>query len=117
MNESNQNIRTLIVSFAIAIFTLIPLRFVEVGQMSDNLGQPQVLGVEQVAEVSPAASAPVLEAPYDQIDGAAKNCIDQQTADGLLKQREDVLSQGGLDRETVDRLMSEVQQIDASICK
>ena len=117
MNESNQNIRTLIVSFVIAIFTLIPLRFVEVGQMTVDQDQPQVLGVDQVAEVTPANAAPVLEAPYDQIDAAKKNCIDQQTADGLLKQREKVLSQGGLDRATVDRLMSEVQQIDASICK
>ncbi len=67
INDIDRNSRTLILCFVIAVFALIPLRFVEYGNESD-LMQPQVLGeyvemlpVEEEAEIK-------LEAPYDTID-------------------------------------------------
>ena len=73
MNENARNTRTLIVSFVFAIMALIPLRFVEVGQMMQE--QPMVLGEEtqMVEEVvlpeSGVSEEVVLEAPYNEIEG------------------------------------------------
>jgi hypothetical protein len=67
MNNLNRNTRTLIVCFLIAIFALIPLRFIEAGQQQDYLIPTQVLGektekpVREVQEVRLG-----LEAPYAQ---------------------------------------------------
>ena len=116
MNESNQNVRTLIVSFVIAIFTLIPLRFIEVGQMNSSDEGSQVLGVQHMAEVLPKTVS-VLEAPYDEIDKVQANCLSQSVANGLKNDRETMLSQGSLDRVTVDRVVGEMMQIDANTCK
>ncbi len=58
-NEFNQNVRTLIVSFVLALMVMVPLRFVEVGSF---VGQQQVLGD------SITYSEPRLEAPYDTIE-------------------------------------------------
>lgn len=65
-NEFNQNTRTLIVSFVFALMVMIPLRFVEYGNI---YSEPAVLGESvEVAE-------PKIEAPFDVVDGASKNCI------------------------------------------
>ena len=53
----------------IAIFALIPLRFVEYGNI-ESLAQPQVLG-EQVIQQEPIIEEVVearLEAPYNEIE-------------------------------------------------
>lgn len=63
MNNIDRNTRTLIVSFLIAIFALIPLRFIEVGEQRTVLSSnAQVLG-ETVDE-----NIPKLEAPYDELE-------------------------------------------------
>ena len=50
-NEANANVRTLIVSFVLAIFALIPLRFYEVSQNQFN-NYSNVLGAQQELRVS-----------------------------------------------------------------
>ena len=75
MNETNRNTRTLIVSFVLAIMVLIPLRFVEVGQMIGST-QPQVLGESQVTKevVTAVPTEVLLEEPYKTIESQPK-CV------------------------------------------
>jgi hypothetical protein len=69
MNNSNRNTRTLIVSFLIAVFALIPLRFIEVGQQQELMMQTRVLGekIEQPMIIEEEVIFSGLEAPYDQM--------------------------------------------------
>ena len=74
MDDLARNTRTLIVCFTVALFALIPLRFVEEGQLV-IARQNQVLGEIFVEEVE-AEEEPIiqvdparLEAPYNLIDG------------------------------------------------
>jgi hypothetical protein len=64
MTDETRNIRTLIVCFVIAIMALIPLRFIEVGNSMMEQSNQTVLG-EQVT----VSELPVLESPYDEIEG------------------------------------------------
>ena len=115
MNESNRNIRTLIVSFVVVVLTLIPLRFVEVGQMS-AANQPQVLGVEEQIPVEEVVKLPELEAPYNEIENNV-GCIDQELAASLLDEHELALSKGDLDASTQEGLIKEMKVISESTCK
>ncbi len=78
ITDGDRNVRTLIVSFVIAIMALIPLRFYEIAQdtgvSSMNVSTVQVLGAstveDQLKVVVPTPTvSPVLEAPWDVIDG------------------------------------------------
>ncbi len=100
-NEANANVRTLIVSFVLAIFALIPLRFYEVSQNQFN-NYSNVLGAQQELRVSreyrgEVVNAAVLEAPYNLIEqeasvdesrvqvlGANSDCISADEANQLL---------------------------------
>ncbi len=91
MNNLNRNTRTLIVSFLIAIFALIPLRFIEVGQMQEQyLMQTQVLGekTEEIIE-EPVQRVSGLEAPYDQLE----NCFSQEEISTMEKEVEILLNE------------------------
>ncbi|MFA5828576.1 MAG: hypothetical protein WC841_04460 [Candidatus Shapirobacteria bacterium] len=76
MTDLARNTRTLIVCFSLAIFALIPLRFVEISQeVSEDYGGASVLGEAQMLEepevALPSADEYVsgeLEAPYDEMD-------------------------------------------------
>ena len=130
MNDTARNTRTLIVSFVFAIMALIPLRFVEVGQMAVN--SPQVLGeeVQQTEEVvlpdDSISDQVVLEAPYNEIENqtvlgeetvTASDCIPTEEAKSVLTEYEAKLSGGGYDGETTDRMVSEMIAIEAAMCK
>lgn len=138
MNDTARNTRTLIVSFVFAIMALIPLRFVEVGQSLQN--QPMVLGekiqnVETVVLPEDGISEEiVLEAPYNEIENGyisdsdqevlgeqtemvASDCIPTDDARNVLAEYETQLSEGGLDGETTDRLVSEMIAIESMMCK
>jgi len=100
MNNSNRNTRTLIVSFLIAIFALIPLRFLEVGQQQSISIQTQVLGEKTekpIKEVIEFGSG--LEAPYAQIE----KCYSQKEIDDMEKQ--------------VETLLSEINEKKSNICQ
>ena len=138
MNENARNTRTLIVSFVFAIMALIPLRFVEVGQMMQE--QPMVLGEEtqMVEEVvlpeSGVSEEVVLEAPYNEIEGYTNpvseeevlgeqtvavetECIPVEDANRVLAEYEARLSEGGLDSTTTDNLVSEMISIEGAMCR
>ncbi len=74
-NEFNQNTRTLIVSFVLALMVIVPLRFVEVGNFVG--GQQQVLGD------SITYSEPKLEAPYDVIESRS-DCLENDYVDKVV---------------------------------
>lgn len=68
IEENNRNIRTLIVSFVIAIMALIPLRFMELSESEVpvvSMSQMQVLG--ESSEIPKEMEARI-EAPYDEIE-------------------------------------------------
>lgn len=137
MNDTSRNTRTLIVSFVFAIMALIPLRFVEVGQMIQD--QPMVLGeeVQYTEEVvlpeSGISEEVVLEAPYNEIDGQVSysseevlgdetqvvesECIPAEDAQVVLSEYEARLGEGGLDGETTDQMVSEMISIESMMCK
>lgn len=137
MNDTTRNTRTLIVSFVFAIMALIPLRFVEVGQMIQD--QPMVLGEEVqnneevVLPESEVSDEVFLEAPYNEIDGqvsysseevlgeetqvAESECIPVEDAQVALAEYETKLSEGGLDGETTDQMVSEMISIESMMCK
>ena len=81
MNNLNRNTRTLIVSFLIAVFALIPLRFIEVGQQQDYLVPTQVLG-EKTEEI--VENKIGLEAPYNEME----KCYSQKEIEILLTEIE-----------------------------
>ena len=138
MNDTARNTRTLIVSFVFAIMALIPLRFVEVGQMIQD--QPMVLGeqVQNPSEVvlpeSGVSEEAVLEAPYNEIEYGQQSqpaeevlgeetqiseseCIPADEARSVLSEYETKLSEGGLDGEATDRMVSEMISIESMMCK
>lgn len=80
ITDEDRNVRTLIVSFVVAIMALIPLRFYEIAQdvgvSSMKASSVQVLGATTVRDrrrvvVTVPVVSPVLEAPWDVIDGRA----------------------------------------------
>jgi hypothetical protein len=123
MNESARNTRTLIVSFVFAIMALIPLRFIEVGQMVNS--NVQVLGDQDVLVTLPN-SGMELEAPYDEIEFSNQvlgdevvetSCISPEDAGVLIAEYQDKLLNGGLDGEMTDQLVTELMAIESTTCR
>lgn len=145
MMESTRNVRTLIVSFVIAIMVLVPLRFVEVGETMETMSQDQVLGVEtqrvmpetyQPAPVSAqvrAVPTSGLEAPYDKIDGATlgakpavlgaqtvkatTGCITSNDGTVLVKSLQNRLANDTLTPDQVQNINEQISQIRTAVCK
>lgn len=113
MNNFDRNTRTLIVSFLIAIFALIPLRFVEAGQ-EQGMMNAQVLGesVEVFEEKSVDVVKPVFEAPYDEIE----KCIDKDEVkameDGVIK----LIKEENITKEQMVVVLDELQNAENSVC-
>ncbi len=101
-NETNSNVRTLIVSFVVAVFALIPLRFYEASELGFS-GGAQVLGARQeivLPEVYEGDVSPMmLEAPYNEIEFGtseevqvlgeetiANSCLSVAEANNLLEE-------------------------------
>jgi hypothetical protein len=139
MTDLNRNTRTLIVSFAIAIMALVPLRFIEVGNMMKEynyVGQNQamVLGEQTQREevVLPETRETVesqvrLEAPYDEIDGVVLG-VNQDLGMGVpscysrmeIGQMEDsilaAIDQGEIYQAEAHELLNQVGQMRLSQC-
>lgn len=77
MEDINRNTRTLIISFSLALMVMIPLRFVEVGQLLGNSGPSQVLGE------SVEFSQPQLEAPYNELE-SSNDCLTDEYVDRAI---------------------------------
>lgn len=117
MNNFDRNTRTLIVSFLIAIFALIPLRFIEAGEQQNMMFDAQVLGestsvLEETAaaEVKPAV---MLEAPYDQIE----KCKSRE--DVLKKESEvaGILQRNGVSGVGIENVLREMRSAETNLCK
>ena len=68
MTDFDRNVRTLIVCFVVAVFGLIPLRFIEVGNSVRVLGESTVIEVKDEVKLPNAEVETVeLEAPYDEV--------------------------------------------------
>lgn len=123
MNESARNTRTLIVSFVFAIMALIPLRFIEVGQMMNS--DAQVLGEQDMSVNLPDEGA-VLEAPFNEIESTSNvlgeetqtaSCMSKEDANILITEYQDRLTNGGLNGEETDRLVTEMMAVESSMCR
>ena len=112
MNEFNINTRTLIVSFVVAIMALIPLRFVEAGQMVNS--DTQVLGVKTEEAVVPEVQ-PVLEAPYNEIEN--QSCLNSDEAQQKLSELNSYINGRELDQATTDWLSSQFEEVNSNLCK
>lgn len=129
MNENNANTRTLILSFAIAVMALVPLRFVEVGQMLGE--QPMVLGettaYEEVVLPQQATERPLLEQPYDEIEAGANvlgetaeeptSCIAITDADQLESKIIKRMQSEDVTRGEIDELVAQMAEIENLRCK
>jgi len=129
MEESNRNTRTLIVSFVFAIMAMIPLRFVEAGQMMKTSFTPPsrsaVLGEIDEAVILPNAE---LESPYNVIDGAVvaeteveevveRDCILKSDADILVSSIGEEMMKEDLSEAELADLTSELILISESVCR
>lgn len=111
MDNLNRNTRTLIVSFVIAIFALIPLRFVEAGQY-DLVNDAQVLG--ETISVVPTKSVEIkLEAPYNDIE----NCISKKDVKLAEKEVIKKLEEGNLDEEQRMMILDKLREVEINVCK
>jgi len=108
MNESSMNTRTLIVSFVVAIMVLIPLRFIEAGQMIGE--QPMVLGEQ--TEV--AAVAPVVETPRVV---AVTDCYSPDSAKIINDYNKAKIQRGTLSTVEVDKVITEIVEVEANTCR
>ena len=118
MTDLTRNTRTLIVCFSLAIFALIPLRFVEIGQQTSEaavLGETQVL-VEEPEIVLPVADEYVLgdlEAPYDEV--VATDCMSPEQVDEAVARVNEGLTAGLYANAGEADL--EIQWLSAQICQ
>lgn len=127
MTDLNRNTRTLIVSFVVAIMALIPLRFVEVGQMS----QAAVLGDMDVAEevVLPNAQVGkqvVLEAPYEEIERGKvlgettvteRTCLPKVEAESVTIDLKNQIEKGGWTSTQLDELLAQLVAVEKNVCR
>lgn len=113
MNNFDRNTRTLIVSFLVAIFALIPLRFVEAGTQQSLIGDAQVLGevISIPEEVSMEVEAK-LEAPYDELE----NCVSQAEFEEVKNEVEIQVQDPEINQERVEELLDWLIESEANVC-
>lgn len=121
MTDHDKNMRTLIVSFVVAMMVMVPLRFVESTQFT--LDQTtQVLGEMTAAPKTERVieAKSILEAPYDEIEaGVVSTCISIKESENQIKAVID--SYGGtlnnLNEEETAIAYNEIKAIDDKICR
>jgi len=127
ISEFNRNCRTLVVSFVIAIMAMIPLRFVEMGQIM-TMAEPTVLGETVSQEVvlpSAEVEQKLFEAPYDQ-EGSVEqvlgtstevSCISRDEANMLYESYATKLETVKLNDLQKQQLAEEVLAVEQSVCR
>jgi len=105
--EFNQNTRTLIVSFVFALMVMIPLRFVEFG---NSYSQSAVLGE------SVTVAEPKIEAPYDVVDDASKNCIASDYVDKAIVFLKNELKVSGVSKTRLNDIEAEIVGFEKARC-
>lgn len=67
ITDFDRNVRTLIVSFVIAIMVLIPLRFYEAGQEEmGRIEEVRILGATTEIKLSPTPTMVLFDAPWNR---------------------------------------------------
>lgn len=107
MNNFDRNTRTLIVSFLVAIFALIPLRFIEVGTQQSTIGNAQVLG-----EATSVPEEANLEVPYNE----AEECISQDEIEEIRNEVATQLQNQNLNEVQTEELLNWLKASEANIC-
>lgn len=116
MNEINSNTRTLIVGFVLAIMVLIPLRFVEVGQMVGQSTSKQVLGVETVSQAVTEPTKAVLEEPYQTIENT-KVCITKAEIDSGWADLKTEAENKQMNQDQISEAVGQLVSAEENICK
>lgn len=125
MTDNDKNMRTLIISFVVALMVMVPLRFVEAtGQTLEAtnrvLGEMTTVSVQTVnPETAPVVKNDgALEAPYKTIDKKTV-CISSELAE---KQVDAIIKSYGGSLEKLTEAQSlavynQIEKIDKSTCK
>jgi hypothetical protein len=105
------------VSFLVAIFALIPLRFIEAGEQESLFNNAQVLGEKIsepvfIEEVTSGATIK-LEAPYDRLDA----CISEQKAKEAEDEVINQLENKELGSEEIVTIVEKLREIEVNICR
>ncbi|MBU1130288.1 hypothetical protein KKE45_03130 [Patescibacteria group bacterium] len=126
MMNFNRNTRTLIISFVVAVFVLVPLRFYEEGARLDRLNQMEermVLGVKKEGVVLPDSEMFLesdlyegLEQPYREIE-MLESCVSGEVAEEKIVWLVDILENEELDEKEVNDLVDEIERVEESVCK
>lgn len=109
MTDNDRNTRTLIVSFVIALMVMVPLRFVEYGNMLEEV---RVLGESMTIEEEVASP---FEAPYNEIEMAA--CWSQEEVEAKIEEIVGGVVAEELTAESLDDLGRQVARIEARMCQ
>jgi len=117
MNNFDRNTRTLIVSFLIAVFALVPLRFIEVGQQQEFLMESQVLGeiieepVEEVVE-EVVENISEIEPVYEEVE----ECMSRDEFEMMTGEVFQSYDEGYISREEAELLLIELANRESNIC-
>lgn len=116
MEDFNKNTRTLIVSFVIAIFALIPLRFVEAGyELNYNNSETQVLGESDVASVEVVKERLSLEEPYNEIEN--RKCIEKSELVKLEKEALEKIQNKNLNATDKSNILENLKDQEMRVCE
>ncbi|RLC35618.1 hypothetical protein DRH14_00390 [Candidatus Shapirobacteria bacterium] len=121
MNDLNRNTRTLIVSFVVAVFALLPLRFYEIGVFKANQERAEVLGARanvRLPDSSKAGKEDVyqqLELPYRDIE--KDRCLLRKEAEKQIELLVEKLDNDDLNQEEVDALVKDIEAIEKRVCQ
>lgn len=114
MNNFDRNTRTLIVSFLVAIFALIPLRFIEAGEQQSFVSDAQVLGetISEPMETKEVSDAK-LEAPYNELESCVSKTELKIIEDNALNQ----IQSGGLSNDQTADILNSLRESEEKVCK
>ncbi|MBU1088393.1 hypothetical protein KKA02_00745 [Patescibacteria group bacterium] len=120
MKGFDRNTRTLIVSFVVAIFALVPLKFYEEGMRLDFVQEAMVLGVNEAVVLPEAGLVETdlyeeLEAPYKEIESLS--CFSREVVEDKIGWIVDILESEELSEEEVNDLIEEIERIEKSVCE
>lgn len=124
MEQMAANTRTLIVCFVAAIMVLIPLRFVEEGQLMVQRAQKQakVLGQQSEAQKEEERQGGIeLESPYEQMEQMERekreDCLSPGTALRLIEVITAELAEGDYTQKQAEGIDRAVKEIEGRICR
>lgn len=105
MTDFDRNVRTLIACFVIAIFGLVPLRFVEIANgQTKMLERQQVLGATTVEEKKP------------EID-FNKRCLNSEEILIKIDEIQQKINTGNLTEDELNQLLGAVREIQSVRCR